>query len=112
MRAGQKVTGYSVQYREMGATTYSDFSVSSPSKTSHTITNLKLGTMYEVRVAAMGPLGLSEYCCAREEGKEVTTCNSECTLGPKSIIVLRYYVPSLFLYIAKNILISFRTICI
>lgn len=97
MRAGQQVTGYSVQYREMGATTYADLSVSSPGKRSHTITSLKLGTMYEVRVAAMGPLGLSEYCCAREDGKEVTTYDSECILRTKCIIVLRYYVASLFL---------------
>ena len=72
---GQVITGYSVQYRRRGTT----FNITRPvygfSTTSHNITNLDLGTVYEVRVASVGPLGLSGYCCGN--GKQVTTYNSE-----------------------------------
>ena len=74
--SGQVITGYSVQYRRRGTTSYTTHSVSGSGTTSYTITNLNLGAVYEVRVASLGPLGLSEYCC--EIGKEVTTYNSEC----------------------------------
>ena len=72
------ITGYSVQYRRRGTTSYTTRSVSGSSTTSYTITNLNLGTVYEVRVASVGPLGLSGYCCG--SGKQVTTYNSECTV--------------------------------
>ena len=72
---GQVITGYSVQYRKRGTPSYTTSSVSGSSTTSYTITNLNLGTVYEVRVASVGPLGLSGYCCGR--GKEVTTYSSE-----------------------------------
>ena len=42
----------------------------------YTITNLNLGTVYEVRVASGGRFGLSGYCCG--SGKQVTTYNREC----------------------------------
>ena len=74
---GQMITGYSVQYRRRGTTSYTTRSVSGSSTTSYTITNLNLGTVYEVRVASVGPLGLSRYCCGK--GKKVTTYSSECT---------------------------------
>ena len=73
--AGQVITGYSVQYRERNAFSYITHSVSGSSTTSYNITNLNLGTVYEVRVASVGPLGLSGYCCGT--GKEVTTNNRE-----------------------------------
>ena len=73
---GQVITGYSVQYRRRGTTTYTTRSVSSSGTTSYTITNLNLGTVYEVRVASVGPLGLSGYCCG--SGKQVMTYRSEC----------------------------------
>ena len=72
---GQVITGYSVQYRRRGTTSYTTRSVSGSSTTSYTITNLNVGTVYEVRVASVGPLGLSGYCCA--SGKEFTTYSSE-----------------------------------
>ena len=75
---GQVITGYSVQYRIRGTTSYITRSVSGSSTTSYTITNLNLGTVYRVRVASNGPLGLSEYCCQRS-GKWVTTYNCEST---------------------------------
>ena len=74
--SGQKITGYSVQYRRRGTTSYTTRSVSGSSTTSYTITNLNLGVVYEVRVASVGPLGLSGYCCG--SGKPVTTFDSEC----------------------------------
>ena len=73
--AGQVITGYSLQYRRRGTTSYANRSVSGSSTTSYTITNLNLGTVYEVRVASVGPLGLSGYCCGN--GKQVTTYNCE-----------------------------------
>ena len=76
--SGQVITGYSVQYRRKGTTSYTTRSVSGSSTTSYTITNLNLGTVYEVRVASVGPLGLSGYCCGN--GKQVTTYNSEWTV--------------------------------
>ena len=72
---GQVITGYSVQYRRRGTTSYTTHSVSGSSTTSYTITNLNLGAVYEVRVASVGPLGLSGYCCG--SGKQVTTYNCE-----------------------------------
>ena len=74
--SGQVITGYSVQYRRKGTTSYTTHSVSDSNTTSYTITDLNLGTVYEVRVASVGPLGLSRYCCG--SGKEVTTYNCEC----------------------------------
>ena len=71
---GQVITGYSVQYRRRGSTSYTTRSVSG-SIISHTITNLNLGAVYEVRVASVGSLGLSGYCCG--SGKQVTTFNCE-----------------------------------
>ena len=71
--SGQVITGYSVQYRRRGITSYTTRSVSGSSTTTYTIINLNLGTVYEVRVASVGPLGLSGYCCG--SGKEVTTYN-------------------------------------
>ena len=73
--SGQVITGYSVQYRIRGTTSYTTRSVSGSSTNSYTITNLNLGVVYEVRVASVGPLGLSRYCCG--SGKEVTAYNSE-----------------------------------
>ena len=73
---GQVITGYSVQYRRRGNITYTTRSVSSSSATSYTIINLDLDTVYEVRVASVGPLELSGYCCG--SGKQVMTYRSEC----------------------------------
>ena len=74
--AGQEITDYSVQYRRQGTTVFTTRSVLSSSATSYTIINLNLGAAYEVRVASVGPLGLSEYCCG--DGKVVTAYNSKC----------------------------------
>ena len=75
MGPGQVISGYSVQYRRRGTPPYTTHSVSGSSTTSYTISHLNLGALYEVRVASVGPLGLSGYCCGR--GKQVTTYNSE-----------------------------------
>ena len=102
---GQVITGYSVQYRRRGTPSYTTHSLSGSSTTSYTITNVNLGTAYEVRVASVGPLGQSEYCCG--SGKRVTTYNSQCTvykntflyvmsvqwLGLTSAEHVRYYIP-------------------
>ena len=75
---GQEITGYSVQYRRRGYYSYSTHSVSDSSATSYTISNLNRGTVYDVRVASVGPLGLSGYCCGN--GKQVVTYDCECVL--------------------------------
>ena len=67
---GQVITDYSVQYRRRGNSSYSTCSVAGSSTTSYNIVNLNPGTVYEVTVASVGPLGLSGYCCG--SGKEVT----------------------------------------
>ena len=81
---GQVITGYSVQYRRRGTTSYTTHSVSGSSTTSYTITNLNLGAVYQVRVASLGPLGQSGYCCG--SGKEVTTYNSECRVRKEFLL--------------------------
>ena len=73
--SGQVINGYSVQYRRRGTTSYTTRSVSGSYTTSYTITNLNPGTVYEVRVASVGPLGPSAYCCG--SGKQVTTYSSK-----------------------------------
>ena len=73
---GQVITGYSVQYQSRGSTSFTTRSVSGSGATSYAISNLTLGTVYEVRVASVGPLGLSGYCCG--SGKEVTIYHSMC----------------------------------
>ena len=72
---GQVITGYSVQYRRRGTTSYATRSASGSNTTSYTITNLNLGAVYEVRVASVGPLGLSGYCCG--SGKQIITYDCE-----------------------------------
>ena len=80
LEPGQVITGYSVQYRRSGTASYTMVPVSGSSTTSYTITNLNLGTVYEVRVASVGPLGLSRYCCSgNTHRKSVTTYNSKST---------------------------------
>ena len=76
---GQVITGYSVQYRRNGTTSYTTRSVSGYNTTTYNITNLILGAVYEVRVASEGPLGLSGYCCGSRSEKWVTTYNCEST---------------------------------
>ena len=73
--AGQEITGYSVQYRRRGSISYTTDYVCD-SSTTHTITNLTLGKTYEVRVASVGPLGLSGNSCG--SWKRVTTYISKC----------------------------------
>lgn len=73
--AGQMITGYSVQYRRKGITSYTTHPVFAPDTTSYTITRLNLGTEYDIRVASRGPLGRSDSCCG--SGKGVTTYCSE-----------------------------------
>ena len=53
---GQVITGYSVQYRRRGTSSYATHSVSASSTTSYIITDLNLGTVYEVRAASVGLL--------------------------------------------------------
>ena len=83
LEPGQVITGYSVQYKIKGTTEYTNHSVSGSSTTSYTITNLDLGTEYRVRVASIGNLGRSDYCCDGN-GKFATTYNCEFLLYLKT----------------------------
>ena len=87
----QVITGYSVQYRIEGTSEYTNHSVSGFSTTTYTITNLNLGTKYRVRVASIGNLGQSDYCC-NGSGKFATTYNCELLLYLKTHLntVCRY----------------------
>ena len=106
---GQMITGYSVQYRRRGTTSYITRSVSGSSTTSYNITNLKLGTVYEVRVASVGPLGLSAYCCG--SGKQVTTYNCECNVHDvHAVQIVCRSLPSPLLY-SKPISVGFSCTC-
>ena len=105
---GQVTTGYSAQYRRRGTTSYTTHSVSGSSTTSYTITNLNLGTVYEVRVASRGPLGLSGYCCGG--GKQVTTYNCEYIFTVEGGI-LAYNIARL-LYVLLACRRTLETICI
>ena len=62
--------------RRRGTTSYTTHLVPGSSTTSYTITNLNRGTVYEVRVVSVGPLGLSGYCCG--SGKQVMTYMCKC----------------------------------
>ena len=95
---GQVITGYSVQYKRKGITFYITRPVYGFSTTSYTITNFNLGTVYEVRVASVGPLGLSGYCCG--SGKQVTTYN-----GERNVQIL--YSQKLLLYMNVKLYINF-----
>ena len=107
--SGQVFTGYSVQYRRRGTTSYITRSVSGSSTTSYTITNLNPGTVYEVRVASVGPLGLSGYCCG--SGKQVTTYNSECNVHEvHAVQIVCKSLPYPLLY-SKPISVGFSCTC-
>ena len=81
--ASQVILSYLVQYRRRGTIPYITRSVSGSNSTSYTITNLNLGTVYEVRVASVGYLGQSGYCCGN--GKQVATYNSEYVVHGETI---------------------------
>ena len=114
--SGQVITGYSVQYRRRGTASYTTRSVSGSGTTSYTITNLNIGTVYEVRVASVGPLGLSRYCCG--SGKQVTTYSCECNafkvyaVQIDCLSYVRRSLPSTFVYArAISMGFSFTFIC-
>ena len=71
---GQIITSYSVQYRRWGYSSYSTLSVYGSSTTSYTITNLIRGAIYVVKVASIGHLGLSGYCCGSGEQVVIYDC--------------------------------------
>ena len=99
---GQVITGYVVQYRRRGTTSYITRFVSGT--TSYIITNLNLGTVYNVRVASVGPLGLSGYCCG--SGKRVTTYNCEQTMYEWISIILAEHLGRRYVHFMTCILRS------
>ena len=67
---------YYVQYRRKGKSSYHNSTTFNT--TTYIISNLTRGTVYEVRVASVGRLGETVFCCG--SGKEVTTYDSECAV--------------------------------
>ena len=57
---GQAVTGYSLQYRTLGATTWTTASVAGD-VTSYTLGSLANGTKYQLRLAAVTAVGVGDY---------------------------------------------------
>ena len=66
---GVPITGYYIQYRIRGSASY-DIQLSQPQPTEATITGLRLGTTYQVRLAALTAIGIGPYCCA-QKGSQV-----------------------------------------
>ena len=83
---GQIITSYSVQYRRWGYSSYSTLSVSGSSTTSYTITNLIRGAIYVVKVASVGYLGSSGYCCG--SGEQVVTYNCKYNVHKEKFLCL------------------------
>ena len=71
--SNQGVLGYQVQYRREGAN--SDFTTDTVATEFYTISNLDVGTSYEVRVATISPVGVGAYCCGN--GKVIKTYDGE-----------------------------------
>jgi len=66
---GLSIAGYSLQYRIRGSTSFAT-QLSQPQPTEATITGLRLGTTYQVRVATVTAIGIGPYCCT-QNGDEV-----------------------------------------
>ena len=66
---GVPITGYYIQYRIRGTASY-DIKLSQPQPTEATITGLRLGTTYQVRLATLTAIGIGNYCCS-QSGSQV-----------------------------------------
>ncbi len=65
---GVPITGYYIQYRIQGSSSYA-IQLSQPQPTEATIAGLRLGTTYQVRVAALTAIGIGPYCCTQNGSK-------------------------------------------
>ena len=66
---GVPITGYYIQYRIRSSASY-DIQLSQPHPTEATISGLRLGTTYQVRLAALTAIGIGPYCCT-QNGSQV-----------------------------------------
>lgn len=66
---GLSIAGYSLQHRVRGSTSYST-QLSQPQPTEATISGLRLGATYQVRLATVTAIGIGPYCCT-QNGYEV-----------------------------------------
>ena len=66
---GVSITGYYIQYRIWGTASYA-IQLSQPQPTEATISGLRLGTTYQVRLAALTAIGIGPYCCT-QKGSQV-----------------------------------------
>ena len=66
---GAPIAAYFIQYRIRGSSSYVTQS-RQPQPTEATITGLRLGTTYQIRLATVTAIGIGPYCC-RQNGSEV-----------------------------------------
>ena len=66
---GVPITGYYIQYRIRGTTSYA-IQLSLPQRTEATISGLRLGITYQIRLAALTAIGIGPYCCT-QNGSQV-----------------------------------------
>lgn len=82
---GVPISGYYIQYRIRGSTSYAT-QLSQPQSTEDTITGLRLGTTYRIRLATLTAIGIGPYCCVQigsevfartHDGKQIIqSCNT------------------------------------
>ena len=83
---GVPIAAYFIQYRIWGSAYYATQS-SQPQPTEATITGLRLGTTYQIRLATVTAIGIGPYCCTQNgsevfarthDGKQtVQSCNTD-----------------------------------
>ena len=98
---GLPIAGYSLQYRIRGNSSYTTM-LSQPQPTEATITGLRLGTTYQIRLATVTSIGIGPYCC-RQNGSEVFAR----TFDGKQIVhaVMQYIVLSIYLCIDPVVMV-------
>ena len=87
---GSSLTGYSIQYRMRGSRSYMTASDPGGSATSTIVSNLQVGTQYQVRVAAKTELGVGPNSYVRTQ---VTTFNGVFTLQYSCAIYILSILP-------------------
>ena len=66
---GVPITGYYIQYRIWGSASYA-IHLSQRQPTETTVSGLRLGTTYQIRLAALTAIGIGNYCCI-QNGSQV-----------------------------------------
>lgn len=104
------ITGYKIQYRVKGTSTWIVATTTSPSTFSYTLTGLKAGTAYDVQVVAQNTLGLSTDIPSQANQGIVTTILSAGGLADTGSDVWTYLGIGGTLMLGAGILLRFRHI--